>query len=38
LRAGAALAQPYAAQVHLHPNGRARLCSSGAPLHGVPAC
>jgi len=28
----------YAAQVHVHPFGRARLCSSGAALRGVPAC
>lgn len=28
----------YAAEVRVHPLGRARLCSSAAPLRGVPAC
>jgi len=28
----------YGAEVRVHPLGRARLCGSAAPLHGVPAC
>jgi type IV fimbrial biogenesis protein FimT len=28
----------YAAEVRVHPLGRARVCSTAAPLRGVPAC
>jgi prepilin-type N-terminal cleavage/methylation domain-containing protein len=28
----------FATEVHVHPAGRARVCTAGGPLRGVPAC
>ncbi len=37
-RAAPARPDTGAAEVHVHPFGRTRLCARGAPLPGVPAC